>query len=95
MSPPAVKTRMQRRAAPFPWSYAALAIGCGLVLVALALGARAVLIGRPVLWGLAATGAAGVRDVLELLRRQLRTEMALTGCARLDDVGESLVRPAD
>jgi len=49
------------------------------VLTALALGARAVLIGRPVLWGLAVAGEAGVRDVLELLRAELRTSLALLG----------------
>ena len=41
------------------------------VLKALALGARAVLIGRPIYWGLAVGGEAGVRHVLELLRAEL------------------------
>ena len=39
------------------------------ILKALALGARAVMIGRPVLWGLAVAGAAGALDVLEMLKR--------------------------
>jgi isopentenyl diphosphate isomerase/L-lactate dehydrogenase-like FMN-dependent dehydrogenase len=51
------------------------------VLVALALGARAVLVGRPVLWGLAVGGEAGARHVLELLRAELELALALCGCA--------------
>jgi isopentenyl diphosphate isomerase/L-lactate dehydrogenase-like FMN-dependent dehydrogenase len=46
---------------------------------ALALGARAVLIGRPALWGLAAGGQAGVEQVLETLRGELRRTLALLG----------------
>jgi isopentenyl diphosphate isomerase/L-lactate dehydrogenase-like FMN-dependent dehydrogenase len=61
------------------------------VLKALALGARAVLIGRPVLWGLAVNGADGVFDVLTLLRRELTDAMALTGRPTLADVDGSLV----
>jgi 4-hydroxymandelate oxidase len=49
------------------------------VVKALALGARAVLIGRPVLWGLAADGQAGVERVLEMLRAELRRTLALLG----------------
>jgi 4-hydroxymandelate oxidase len=64
------------------------------VLKALALGARAVLIGRPVLWGLAVGGEAGVRRVLELLRHEFDVAMALAGCARLADVDRSLVARA-
>jgi isopentenyl diphosphate isomerase/L-lactate dehydrogenase-like FMN-dependent dehydrogenase len=51
------------------------------VLKALALGARAAMIGRPVLWGLAAGGEAGVRDVLEMFRREIALGMQLLGCA--------------
>lgn len=54
--------------------------------VALAHGATAVLVGRPYVWGLAANGALGVAHVLRLLRDELEMTMALTGCARLDDV---------
>ena len=50
------------------------------VLKALALGARAVLIGRPVLWGLAVDGEAGVSAVFEVLTRQLDRAFALAGC---------------
>ena len=63
------------------------------VLVALALGARAVLVGRPVLWGLAADGAGGVRDVLDFLRRELVTCMALCGRPTTAAIDCSAVRP--
>ncbi|MDW4901630.1 alpha-hydroxy acid oxidase [Streptomyces californicus] len=53
----------------------------GDVLKALALGARGVLIGRPVLWGLAADGERGVGTVLALLRAELAEAMVLAGCA--------------
>jgi 4-hydroxymandelate oxidase len=65
------------------------------VLKALALGARAVLVGRPYLWGLAVNGEAGVRDVLEILRRELALAMALAGVATVRDVDRSLVGPAE
>jgi isopentenyl diphosphate isomerase/L-lactate dehydrogenase-like FMN-dependent dehydrogenase len=51
------------------------------VAVALALGARAVLVGRPFLWALAARGERGVVHVLELLREELAVTLALLGCA--------------
>ena len=62
------------------------------VLKALALGARAVLVARPYLWGLAVDGEAGVRDVLQHLCDDLSRSMALAGCARLVDVGPDLLR---
>ncbi len=55
------------------------------VLRALALGARAVLVGRPILWGLATAGEEGARGVLEALRLELDQAMALSGCARVSD----------
>jgi len=61
------------------------------VLKAIALGARAVLVGRPVLWGLALDGEAGVARVLTALRDELDTAMALCGCATLADIGRDLV----
>jgi isopentenyl diphosphate isomerase/L-lactate dehydrogenase-like FMN-dependent dehydrogenase len=64
------------------------------VLVALALGARAVLVGRPVLHGLAAGGELGATRVLELLDGELEAAMALAGCARAADVPHDLARPA-
>jgi 4-hydroxymandelate oxidase len=61
------------------------------VLKALALGAKAVLLGRPVLWGLAVSGEAGVQHVIELLRDEFDLAMALSGCAKLQDIDPSLV----
>lgn len=62
------------------------------VLKALALGARAVLLGRPVLWGLAFNGAEGVCHVLELLHNELELDMALAGRPTLDSIDRSLVK---
>jgi isopentenyl diphosphate isomerase/L-lactate dehydrogenase-like FMN-dependent dehydrogenase len=62
------------------------------VLKALALGARAVLVGRPLLWGLAAAGAAGVYDVLELLHAELELAMRLAGRPTIADIDRSLVQ---
>jgi isopentenyl diphosphate isomerase/L-lactate dehydrogenase-like FMN-dependent dehydrogenase len=62
------------------------------VLKALALGARAIFIGRPVLWGLAVAGADGAQHVLELLRDELELAMALSGRPTLASVDGSLVR---
>ncbi len=61
------------------------------VLKALALGARAVLLGRPVLWGLAVNGEAGVRHVLAMLRDELELAMALSGRPTLASIDRSLV----
>lgn len=61
-------------------------------LIALALGARAVLLGRPILWGLAVDGAAGARRVLEIAREELSRAMALAGCANLAAIDRTLVR---
>lgn len=61
------------------------------VLCALALGARAVLLGRPVLWALAAGGADGVADCLQALTDDLSRCMALAGAAGLSDVGADLI----
>ena len=64
------------------------------VAVAVALGADAVLVGRPALWGLAADGEAGVRRVLDLLREELELTLALCGCASPGALGaDHLVRP--
>lgn len=61
------------------------------VLKAIALGADAVAIGRPQLWGLAASGADGVRIVLEMLRDELSLAMALTGSRSLAEIDGSLL----
>jgi len=63
------------------------------VLKAIALGARAVLVGRPILWGLTVGGEVGALNVLELLRRELDEAMLLCGCTRIDDINASLLRP--
>lgn len=62
------------------------------VLKALALGARAALIGRPILWGLTLDGADGVRAVLQHIRAELDLAMALAGCADVREVARELVR---
>ncbi len=61
------------------------------VMKALALGARAVLIGRPYIYGLGIGGEAGVRHVLRSLLAELDLSMALAGCASLQDVGPQLL----
>ena len=61
------------------------------VLKALAVGARAVCIGRPYLWALAAAGEEGVRDVLRLLREELSLAMALSGRPAVTAIDRSLV----
>jgi isopentenyl diphosphate isomerase/L-lactate dehydrogenase-like FMN-dependent dehydrogenase len=61
------------------------------VLKALALGARAVLVGRPVLWGLAVSGTDGARHVLKLLRDELELAMALAGRPTLASIDRSSV----
>ena len=53
---------------------------------ALALGARAVLLGRPYCWGLAVGGEQGVRDVLRNLRADVELTLGLAGCAACADV---------
>jgi 4-hydroxymandelate oxidase len=63
------------------------------VIKALALGARAVAVGRPVLWGLTLGGEAGVRAVLEHIRGELDLSMALSGCATIADITRELIFP--
>jgi 4-hydroxymandelate oxidase len=64
------------------------------VVRALALGADAVLVGRPVAWALAAGGADGVADLLEELAADLAGALTLAGCASLADCTADLVRRA-
>lgn len=61
------------------------------VLKALACGARAVLLGRPILWGLAASGERGVYHVLQLLRAEFERAMILTGCPTVESITRSLI----
>jgi 4-hydroxymandelate oxidase len=65
------------------------------VLKAIALGARAVLVGRPILWGLAVNGEEGATHVLEILRRELDEAMLLCGCTTLADIDGWLLKPAE
>jgi L-lactate dehydrogenase (cytochrome) len=61
------------------------------VVKALALGATAVFVGRPYLYGLAAAGQSGVEVVLEMFRAEVGQTMALLGAARVSDIDRSLV----
>ena len=62
------------------------------VLKALALGARAALAGRAVLWGLAVGGEQGVRDVLELLRAEIALGLTHLGCRSTAEVAQAHVK---
>lgn len=62
------------------------------VLKALALGAKAVLVGRPLLWGLAVGGSAGVKQVFSMLADELSLAMALSGVPSIQDITEDLVK---
>lgn len=64
------------------------------VLVALALGADAVQVGRPALWGLAVDGESGARTVLELLREEITLALALLGCPTPAEVTRAHVQHA-
>ncbi|MCA9865843.1 MAG: alpha-hydroxy-acid oxidizing protein [Anaerolineae bacterium] len=61
------------------------------VVKALAYGAQAVAVGRPVLWGLAAGGQRGVEHVLELLRAEVDLAMGLCGCASVGEIDEDIL----
>jgi 4-hydroxymandelate oxidase len=62
------------------------------ILKALALGSRAVMLGRPVLWALAAYGSAGVQAMLEMLQTELARDMAMCGKPNLKSLDPSLVK---
>ncbi len=64
------------------------------ILKALALGARAVCVGRPYLWGLGAFGQPGVEAVLDILREELELAMRMSGIPWIKDVGPNLVHIA-
>jgi 4-hydroxymandelate oxidase len=64
------------------------------VLKALALGARAVLLGRPIHWGLAIGGEAGVSHIFDLMRAELSRDLILCGLAGPGEVDRSLIVPA-
>ena len=65
------------------------------MLKGLALGATVVATGRTVLWGLAADGAAGVACALGILRRELRTTMALCGQTSVKNLSADLIFRVD
>jgi len=62
------------------------------IVTALALGARAVLVGRAHLYGLAAAGEPGVRHAIDILAQELRMSMALCGASSLADLDRTLIR---
>jgi 4-hydroxymandelate oxidase len=61
------------------------------VLKALALGASAVFIGRPYIYGLAAAGEAGVTQVINILHREFQMAMALTGRTNVESIDRSVI----
>jgi 4-hydroxymandelate oxidase len=61
------------------------------IVKSLALGARAVLIGQPSVWGLAVAGQEGVKQILAIVQRELDTAMALCGCSSVEDIGPDLI----
>jgi 4-hydroxymandelate oxidase len=63
------------------------------IVKAIALGARAVQIGRPIVWGLAVDGEEGVADVLSLLRDEFDMAMALCGCRSVSEISLDLLAP--
>jgi isopentenyl diphosphate isomerase/L-lactate dehydrogenase-like FMN-dependent dehydrogenase len=66
----------------------------GDIVKAMALGAKAIMIGRPYLWGLGAFGQEGVQRVIELLHGELRTALALSGAGSLSALNRTFIRPA-
>ncbi|XP_063480787.1 2-Hydroxyacid oxidase 2 isoform X3 [Symphalangus syndactylus] len=62
------------------------------VLKALALGAKCIFLGRPILWGLACKGEHGVKEVLNILTNEFHTSMALTGCRSVAEINRNLVQ---
>ena len=64
------------------------------VVKALALGADAVLAGRPCIWGLAVDGEMGVADVLRIIRLEFENAMAICGCRTVAEITSAFIRPA-
>jgi 4-hydroxymandelate oxidase len=61
------------------------------IVKALALGAKAVLVGRPIIWGLAVSGQRGVSEVLRILKDEFDLAMALCGCAEVGSIDRGLI----
>ncbi|KAM4871878.1 2-Hydroxyacid oxidase 2 [Thomomys bottae] len=62
------------------------------VLKALALGAKCIFLGRPILWGLACKGEKGVEEVLNILKTEFHTSMTLTGCRSVAEINRDLIQ---
>ncbi|XP_074226388.1 2-Hydroxyacid oxidase 2 isoform X2 [Camelus bactrianus] len=62
------------------------------VLKALALGAKCIFLGRPILWGLAYKGEHGVEEVLNILKNEFHTSMTLTGCRSVAEINRDLIQ---
>lgn len=62
------------------------------VLKALALGARCIFLGRPILWGLACKGEHGVKEVLDILTAELHRCMTLSGCRSVAEISPDLIQ---
>jgi len=61
------------------------------VLKAIALGAKAVLLGRPILWGLAVEGEQGAVEVLNLIKGEFNLALALSGYGYINEIDKSLI----
>jgi 4-hydroxymandelate oxidase len=61
------------------------------VFKAIALGAKAVGVGRPIIWGLAVDGEQGAKRVLDILRKDFELTMRLCGCATIEDINKDLL----
>lgn len=61
------------------------------VFKALALGAKLVFVGRPILWGLAVNGQTGAESILELYRNELENTMALAGATKINEINTSFL----
>ncbi|KAG8186983.1 hypothetical protein JTE90_005755 [Oedothorax gibbosus] len=61
------------------------------IFVCLALGARAVFVGRPAVWGLAADGEDGVRRILQILKQEFLFTMQLAGASKLEDINKNMI----
>ncbi|XP_043431905.1 hydroxyacid oxidase 2 isoform X1 [Prionailurus bengalensis] len=62
------------------------------VLKALALGAKCVFLGRPILWGLAYKGEDGVKELLNIIKNEFHTSMALTGCQSVAEINQDMIQ---
>ncbi|MBI2366946.1 MAG: alpha-hydroxy-acid oxidizing protein [Deltaproteobacteria bacterium] len=67
----------------------------GDIVKAIALGAKAVLVGRPVAWGVGAFGARGVERVYAILSEEMKRAMCMTGVAQIGEISKSILIPDD